>query len=358
MAKAKFEGISVKSVAVCHGPLKRTAEEETELFAGAPEQLQRVRDFVGIHTRWLAPRGVTTLDLGEKAVRRLVAEGVLDLEKLGAIVFVTQTPDHFQPANANLLHGRLRLSKEVLAFDVNQGCSGWIYGLYLAASLLAGGSSGPVLLVSGDTVSQCIHPRDRTLRPLFSDACAAAVIEKDDRGKPWYFDLCSDGQGAGAICIPAGAHRQPPGGASAEEKTDAEGNVRSAENLFMDGMEVFNFTLREEPRAVKGLLDWAAIDPGEVEAFVFHQANLFILQNLAKRLKIPMEKVPHQTLRDFGNQSSASVPAVWCYEWSDTLQKRGVTMLSSGFGVGLSWASLVGEIGPLSWAGIFPYDGD
>ncbi|MCC5790274.1 MAG: ketoacyl-ACP synthase III [Opitutales bacterium] len=356
MAKAKFEGISVKSVAVCHGPEKRTAEDETELFAGAPEQLQRVRDFVGIQTRWLASRGVTTLDLGESAVRRLLAEGVLDLEKIQAVIFVTQTPDHFQPCNANLLHGRLGLAKEVLVFDVNQGCSGWIYGLYLASSLLAGGGCGQVLLLAGDTVSQCIHPRDRTLRPLFSDACAAALVERDSGGRPWCFDLGSDGKGAGAICIPAGAHRQAAGGEAAEEKMDAEGNVRTAENLFMDGMEVFNFTLREEPRAIKGLWEWAGIDPEEIEAFVFHQANLFILQNLAKRLKIPMEKVPHQTLRDFGNQSSASIPAVWCYELGKTLEQRGVKMVSSGFGVGLSWASLAGEIGPLSWAGIFPYD--
>ena len=355
MPKACYSDLSLLGVCVCHGPQKRTLEDDRELFAEAPESLTRLRDFVGIEARWLAPKGITTLDLGEQAARRLMDQGAVDPASLDGVIFVTQTPDHFQPSNANLLHGRLGLSKEALAFDVNQGCSGWIYGLYLACSLLQSGGCERILLLAGDTVTQRIHPRDRALRPLFSDACAATIVEKKPGAGPWWFDLYSDGTGHEAIKIPAGAHRWWGEEECALETVDEEGSVRSPNDLRMDGLAVFNFTLREEPPALRRLAELAQRELSEADALVLHQANRFILENLAKRLKVPLEKVPRETLRAFGNQSSASIPAVLCHELGARLQQEPLFLFCSGFGVGLSWGGMAGSVGPLSFSEIFGF---
>ncbi len=345
-------------VATCTGSIIRTLDDDAELFAAVPEQLDKVRRFVGIERRALAPPGVTTLDLGEAAARHLLERLGVAVESIDALIFVTQTPDHFQPSNANILHGRLGMAKGVAAFDVNQGCSGWVYGAWLAGCLLASGGCSRVLVLTGDTISQTIHPRDRTLVPLFSDACAASLFERDDDATPWWFDLYSDGSGCRAIEIPAGGHRQPPCESTEPETVDAEGNIRTARNLFMNGVEVFNFTLREEPRAIAAMLEYAGVEAGAIDAFVFHQANRFILANLAKRLKVPMEKVPCQTLFDFGNQSSASIPSVLCYDLAGRLLEQPLRLLCSGFGVGLSWASCVADVGPLGCCETFGFEGD
>lgn len=346
----------LSGVATCTGPVIRTLDDDAELFAAVPEQLDKVRRFVGIERRALAPPGVTTLDLGEVAARRLLGKLEVEADSVDALIFVTQTPDHFQPSNASILHGRLGMAKGVAAFDVNQGCSGWVYGAWLAGCLIEAGGCKRVLVLAGDTVSQTIHPRDRTLVPLFSDACAASLFERSAAGAEWFFDLYSDGSGCRAIEIPAGAHRQPPGPSSAAEVTDDEGNIRTAANLHMNGVEVFNFTLREEPKAITAMLEYAGVAADVIDAFVFHQANRFILANLAKRLKVPMEKVPCRTLLDFGNQSSASIPAVFCHDLADQLGHSSRRLLCSGFGVGLSWASCVAHVGPLGCCEIFGFD--
>lgn len=354
MPRSCINGIRLAGVATCTGPVFRTLEDDAELFATAPEQLDKVKRFVGIERRAIAPAGLTALDLGEAAARRLLTRLAADPATIDGLIFVTQCADHFQPSNANILHGRLGLAKAVAAFDVNQGCSGWVYGAWLAASLLSSGGCRRVLVLAGDTVSQAIHPCDRTLVPLFSDACSASLFERSEDGGEWFFDLNSDGSGYQAIQIPAGAYRQPPGTEPFAETVDAEGNVRTAAHLHMNGIEVFNFTLREEPKAIFGILEYAGVSAADIDAFVFHQANLFILSNLAKRLSVPMEKVPCRTLRDFGNQSSASIPGVLCHDLAETLAAQPMRLLCSGFGVGLSWASCIASVGPLGCCEIFP----
>lgn len=355
MPSHTFKHLAIRGVTVCTGPVRRTLEDEAGLFRDTPEQLQRLRDFVGIEARWIAPMGLTTLDLGEAAARRLFQGTSLDLSTVDALIFVTQTPDHFQPSNANILHGRLGLSKTVAAFDINQGCSGWIYGLWMAGSLIESGACRRVLLLAGDTVTQKIHPRDRAIVPLFSDACSATLVERKEEASPFAFDLYSDGTGHGAISIPGGAHRHANDPAMGEERTDDDGNVRTGEHLFVNGLEVFNFTLREETTALKSMLADLQLSPDAIDAVVLHQANLFILKNLAQRLGFPLEKVPVGTLRDYGNQSSASIPMVLCHDLGESLSVRPLRVLASGFGVGLSWASCYGPIGPLEIAEAFPY---
>lgn len=353
--QSRFDHISFSALAVCTGPLTRTLDDDAHLYADSPGQLERMRTMVGIERRHVAPRGVTTLDLCEAAALDLLSVKAVDPATLDAVLCVTQTPDHWQPCNANLLHGRLGLPKTAAAFDVNQGCSGWVYGLYLASAMLEAGGARRVLLLAGDTVTQCIHPRDRATAPLFGDAGSAALVERSGDASPAWFALHSDGMGHGAIKIPAGAFRQPAGPATRVESTAEDGSVRTPENLFMSGIEVFNFTLREEPGAVRELLAFAEAEVEDVDAFVFHQANPFILKNLAKRLRLPEEKVPMDTARRFGNQSSASVPAALAHDLGEVLSRERKRVLCSGFGVGLSWASCLLDIGPMKHLRIFQH---
>jgi 3-oxoacyl-[acyl-carrier-protein] synthase-3 len=355
MATARFTLPRITAVAATTGPVTRTLDDDAHLFGENPVLLERMRTAVGVHRRHIAPRGVTTLDLCEDAARRLLAESCTAAADLDAVLCVTQTPDHWQPCNANIFHGRLGLPKSVLAFDVNQGCSGWVYGLYLSYCMVQAGGCRRVLLLAGDTVTQTIHPEDRSVVPLFGDAGTATLVEAGEAPSPSCFALHSDGQGHAAIKIPAGAHRQPADASTKCAVRDGEGNVRSPENLFMHGLEVFNFTLREEPKAVKKLLELSGDTVESIDAFVFHQANRFILANLARRIGAPDAKVPWVTAEQFGNQSSASIPAALCHALGNRLLAGRLRLLCSGFGVGLSWASSVLEAGPLRVCSIRQY---
>jgi 3-oxoacyl-[acyl-carrier-protein] synthase-3 len=354
--KATFRHARVVGIDVCPGPVVRHLEEDAAGWSADANQVEKLRRAIGVESRWVAPPGVTALDLCETAARRLLSGCGQEAAGLDGVICVTQCPDHFQPCNANILHGRLGLPKAAAAFDVNQGCSGWVYGLYLAFLMVEAGGCQRVLLLAGDTVTQSIHPGDRTVVPLFGDAGSATLIERTEAESPAWFSLCSDGQGWEAITIPAGGYRRPRTAETGLATVAEDGSRRSADDLFMNGIEVFNFTLREEPRAVQELLAYAGRNLDTVDHLVFHQANRIILQTLALRLKVPMSKVPCRTLADYGNQSSASIPGTLCHDLGARLRQESAAVLCSGFGVGLSWASCLLTLGPLAHGGleVFP----
>lgn len=334
--------LRLAGIAVEIGSEKRRLMDEVALYGGDPAQVERIARTVGLETRSVAPPGVTALDLCTQASRRLLAAMDVDPTSLDAVVFVTQTPDHSQPANANLLHGRLGLSKSAVAFDLSQGCSGFVYGLHYAGMLCAHGAAR-VLLCCGDTLSRLVNPRDRSVAPLFGDAGSAVLLERTGKGAPWHFSLGSDGSGSAAIRVPAGGARQPiRPGEPLPETTDAEGNVRHAGNLAMNGAEVFNFSLREPPAAITQVMAAAGWDVASVDSLVLHQANRFILQTLGKRLGFPADKVPVASLARHGNLSAASIPAALAEELGPRLASP-LRLVLCGFGVGLSWGAVALE---------------
>lgn len=307
-------------------------------------QLERVSTTVGLRKRLVAPPGVTALDLCEDAARRLFAALDVDPSSIDALIFVTQTPDHPQPNNASLLHGRLGLPKSAMSFDLSHGCSGWIYGLHQAALLCAHGGATRVLLCAGDTLSRLTNPADRSVDPIFGDAGSAALVERTGRSGAWHFDFGTDGAGAKIISVPAGGARQPCDEATRLPRRDAEGHSRSDENLRMDGAAVMGFTLREVPASVRAVL--AAAEWNAPEALAFHQANRFVLGALAKACGFDPAEVPMGLTERFGNLSSASVPAAIVDAYGEALSERPLRLLACGYGVGLSWASAAGTLGP------------
>lgn len=317
--------------------------------------LERVAKTIGLKERKVVSPGVTALDLCEDASRRLLSAMDIDVSTIDAVIFVTQTPDHSQPSNACLLHGRLGFSKSTFAMDLSLGCSGWVYGLYQAGLLSAQGGVGRVLLCSGDTLSRLTNPQDQSINPLFGDAGSAAIIERTGLNTPWHFLLGTDGKLASTIIVPAGGARTPSSKETRVETKNADGNIHHAENLLMDGAEVFNFSLREVPTAINTVIKNIGWGLTDVDALVLHQANKFIIENIATKCGLKSADVPANVVEKYGNQSSASIPAAIIDGLGEKIAQRSQKIVGCGFGVGLSWASFASEIGPIITCPIQPY---
>lgn len=357
MPKCHFTDVKIAGIVTCVPPHEKCIDDELELFGGNVKQLERLKKTIGLFKRRVVDEATTAADLCEQAAQRLLDASELPLEQVDALICVTQTPDHSQPCNAAVLHGRLGLPKTCAALDVGLGCSGYVYGLWLAHSLIASGGCRHILLLAGDTISRMVHSKDRSVAPLFGDGGSATLIEASSRSSDAYFSLHTDGSGYDKLIVPAGGARQPHSPETAVATADESGNLRSLEHLYMDGAEIFNFSISEEPKAVKELLEYAEIEADSVDYYVFHQANRYILGNIAKRLKLDPAKVPMQTVERFGNQSSASIPSAICGELGEQLlgAQASHQLLLSGFGVGLSWASAILELTELSVCEIIDY---
>jgi 3-oxoacyl-[acyl-carrier-protein] synthase-3 len=346
--QTSLPAVRLAGLAVTTGPLVRDFLTDGLAAGQEPGALERTARTVGLRRRLVAAPGQTALDLCADAATRLLAACPEAAAQVDAVIFVTQTPDHAQPNNASLLHGRLGFARTVAAYDVALGCSGWVYGLQQAALLCAHGGARSVLLCAGDTLSRSTNPRDRATDPLFGDAGSATLVVRDPAAGPWHFVLGADGARARVIEVPAGGARSPRGREPWVERADADGNVRHPGDLHMDGAEVFNFTLREVPAAVADVMALAGWTEPVVEALVLHQANRFVLSSLGRKCGFPAAKTPMDLVERFGNQSSASIPSALVEALGPELGRRPLRLVACGFGVGLSWGAVALTAGPLT----------
>jgi 3-oxoacyl-[acyl-carrier-protein] synthase-3 len=302
-------------------------------------EMSRIEAKTGITARHVAADDETALDLGYVASRRLLDRALVPQDEIDYVIFATQTPDYRLPANACLLQNRLKLGNDLGALDVNVGCSGFVSGLQLAHSLVVSGAARNVLLVTSDTYSKLIHPRDRTVRSLFGDAAAATLIGVADGPGAGIgeFVMGTDGSGSAALQVPAGGCRKPHSPETAKAAEDPQGCVRSQDNLWMDGQAVFAFTLNTVPKTVSALLDKSSLTMEEVDWFVYHQANRFMLENLAKSSRIPPDKMMYH-LETLGNTVASSIPLVIEAGVAEGRIQSGHRLMLLGFGVGFAWA--------------------
>lgn len=344
MTQSRFSSSRISGIVTVVPPTIRLFDEDMARLDMDPKQLTRIKKNIGLDKRHVADASTTTLDLCEAAADKLLAGLNCSLDQIDGLVFVTQTPDHFQPCNAAIVHGRLGLSKNCASFDVNLGCSGYVYGLWLAHMMTSAGGCSKVLVLAGDTLSKCVNPRDRSVAPLFGDAGTATVVEAAAGGEDTFFSLHTDGSGHDHIQVPAGGFRTPISDETKVETVTDDGNYVSPENLQMNGGEVFNFSIKVEPSAIREIVDYANIEIDAVDHIVFHQANKYIIGNIVRRLKLPKEKAPMDTVEKYGNQSSASIPATICDALGDTVIGKSQTVILSGFGVGLSWGACLTKL--------------
>jgi 3-oxoacyl-[acyl-carrier-protein] synthase III len=304
-----------------------------------PAEIQKIAQTVGLSHLHRAEAGQTAGDLCVSAAERLLVDLDWDRGTVDGLIMVTQTPDHFSPATACVIHGKLGLPDTCVAFDMGMGCSGYVYGLLVASQMISTGTCRRVLLLAGDTLSPVISPADRSIAVLFGDAGSATALEFDPLAPAVYFAVGTDGSGASCLQVPAGAFRKRPASELMERVPDEAGNVRSEMDLYMDGLAVFNFTLKRVPPVVQECMKLAGWGIDQVDAFAFHQANAFMLSKLAKKIGAPPERFP-MNIEKYGNTSMTTIPLLL----ADTLaeQIRGdkpKRLLLAGFGVGLSWAS-------------------
>lgn len=303
-------------------------------------KLDDVVKMTGVRTRYWVEDGVTTSDLCARAANELLEHLSWDRASVDGIIFVSQTPDYRLPVTACVLQARLKLRPGIVAFDVPLGCSGYPYGLWLAMMTIQSGAARRVLLAVGDTSSVMSDPNDRGTVPLFGDAASVTAIEADVESEAVHI-LGTDGRGAENLIVPKGASRSCAGHAKFSD--------HPADTLYMDGGEVFNFTLKAVPALVRDTATAAGETIDNYDAFVFHQANAFMLRHIIKKTKIAPERAPINIDR-YGNTSSASIPLVLTTDLAPALMERPMRLALVGFGVGYSWASTTLTAGPLACA--------
>ena len=299
-----------------------------------------VTKMTGVLTRRRAPETTTTADLCEAAAERLLDQLSWERETVDGLIFVTQSPDYRLPATACAVHGRMNLRVGAIAFDVNLGCSGYPYGLWLAMMMIQTGAARRILLAVGDTSAKTIDHTDRATALLFGDAGTVTALERSDdpADDMSHFILGSDGKGADNLIIPNGAFRV--------READGKWEGRNLDKLYMDGGEIFTFTLKAVPPLINATVEAAGLPKEDYDAFLLHQANTFMINHLAKKAKLPKEKVPINIDR-YGNTSSATIPLLMSTDLADRLSQEKMRLGMFGFGVGYSWASASLVVGPL-----------
>ncbi len=307
-----------------------------ELVKEFPEwSVEKIAEKVGVLERRVAVEETAT-DLAILAAERLFAQNKVNKDDIDFVLFCTQSPDYKLPSSACIIQDRLGLPTKCGAFDFNLGCSGYEYGLAVAKGLIAAGVSSNVLLLTGETYNKYIHPKDKGNRTIFGDGASATVVSTDGFARIGGFCLGTDGSGAKDLIVRTSGAKNPD---KLNDLTfDESGNPISSDHLFMDGQEIFMFTLVKVPKMLKEVLSKNSLQKDDINLFVFHQANKYMLEHLRKKLKIDEDKF-FVNLANIGNTVSSTIPIALC-DAKDNGQLKG-NILLAGFGVGLSWGATI-----------------
>jgi 3-oxoacyl-[acyl-carrier-protein] synthase III len=329
--KAKIKAISY------YLPEKTLTNEV--LIEEFPEwSVEKIADKTGILQRRIANDNICSSDLGILSCQKLFEEHNVNPDEIDFLILCTQSPDYFLPTTACIMQDRLGIPKTAGAFDFNLGCSGYVYGLSIAKGLIETGAAKNVLLVMAETYSKFIHPKDKSVRTIFGDAAASTLISLDNNEEKepiGCFVFGTDGRGANNLIVKTGGMRNRIKLNSTI--IDEFGNEHDENSLYMNGSEIFIFTLGIVPKTLKSVLQKANLNQEDIDLFVFHQANKYMLTELRKKLKIPEDKF-YIYLENCGNTVSATIPIALYHALQEGKIKKGCKVMIMGFGVGYSWA--------------------
>lgn len=338
MAFQVIKNVAIRGISA--GVPKEVADNKDLPFYTTPEEAEQVIEQIGIAHRHVSSSDITAVDLCYAATIKLLDELHWEKDSIDLIAFVTQQPDYLNHPNSFLIHEKLGLSDRVMCLDFFHGCPGWIVGLSSVASMIMTGNVRRAILLDGDTVSKFIGVLDRESKPLFGDAGTATALEYDENAAPMYFNIGTLSEDGRALIHLSGGTRCP----YTMESLKAELDWRSGVSLDttdigkMDGMDVFSFAITKVPKAIKKLCANYSLDIATVDNLFLHQANKMIVENIAKRMAIPMEKTP-MSLWEYGNTTSASIPLTMVSERSKELGAAKQKNLLCGFGTGLAWGA-------------------
>ena len=302
--------------------------------------LSKVEKRIGIKQRHIANSDETALDLAVKASEKVLSN--YDRERIDFVILCTQSPDYFLPTSACILQDRLRLRENIGAYDFNLGCSGYIYGLAMAKGLIDGNLAETVLLVTAETYSKFIHPKDRSNRSIFGDGAAATIIEKHPGEMIYAFEFGTRGSGYDKLIVKNGGLRNRIQ-SDVKEWEYGSGNITSNSHLYMDGPEIYSFSQDIVPNLVEKILDKSGTPKDVVDYYIYHQANKFMVEQIRKKQGIDKDKF-HFNIERTGNTVSSTIPIALKDALISGKVSSGSKILLAGFGVGLSWAGCLVEL--------------
>jgi len=334
---------------------ERSFVDEMANFSFPPARSLKLKLVMGYDKHRIVDGPVCASDLACFGMEHLFASGKLGRDDCDALIVVTQSPDYLMPPTSSVIQGRLGLKQDIFCLDINQGCAGFLIGLFQAFSLLEQPAVRKVVLINVDVMSRKTSHRDRNSYPLIGDAASIAIVERSEDGTPIHANLKVDGTRREALMIPAGGLRLPSSPETAVLEDDGENNFRAKDNLRMDGTAVFNFVQVEVPPMIRDLLQTAQADMEDVDCFLFHQPNRFMLQKLADQMKVPYEKMPSNIVEHYGNSSGVTIPMAIVHNLRERLTRESICACLAGFGVGLTWCSMLMPLGPLDFCELIDY---
>lgn len=351
MAVFRVANITISGVSAC---VPRAVESNWTLPLLSEDDKEKLLSSIGVDEKRIADPATCTSDLCAAAAERLITDLDWDKNEIDALIFVSQSPDYILPATSCILQNRLGLPQECYAVDISLGCSGWVYGLSSLSSIMSAGRLRKGLLLVGDTALKLGSDRDKSYRPLFGDAGTATALEFNEGGGGLLFHTATDGGGKDAIIIPDGGFRNMVSVESLYLEKTADGNLLNRLHCRLDGMDVFSFAITKAPKSIKKVLGAAGREKEEIDYYLLHQANRFLNETIRKKLKLSEAQVPY-SIQEFGNTSSATIPLTMVTQIKDDLRNRPLKLVCSGFGVGLSWATVYMETGGIVCSDLVEY---
>lgn len=366
MTKSVFKHVMIKGISTVVPEKEINIYDEAEYYDNNIKKIDRMRKMVGFHKRRVADENTTASDLAICAARNLLADMNIDKSTIDALVFVVQQPDYCAPATAYFIHQKLGLSDNTPAFDINNGCAGFVYGMWVVSQMIESGTCKRVLLVCGDNPSVGINLKDRNSAPIFGDGGVATLVEYSEEETKSYYNIETRSDGFEAIIGPASGKRlnihsllrDNPDIAlklGREKIATSAGNEITLFDGYLDGMAVFDFTISVVPQNIKELMKYAEKIETDIDMLCLHQANKQIIQSIGNAVDFPEEKVPYYAFENYGNNTMCSIPSTICSVLADQTKNGTVTICGSGFGNGLTCASFILDLNKIYNSGIQTY---
>jgi 3-oxoacyl-[acyl-carrier-protein] synthase-3 len=316
-------------------------EDEMHNYNSSVAKSLKLKAAMGFNKKHIVTDGVTSADLCIAGLTHLFDNNFLLKDEIDSLIMVTQSPDYILPPTSNVIQGHFGLKHDMICLDINQGCAGYIIGLIQAFMMLEQSSINKVVLMNADVLSPKVSKKDRNSNPLIGDAASITIIEKSEDHNNIFVSVKMNGEGGFSLHIPAGGARLPASDETAILTEDLNGNFRSKNHLAMKGDEVFNFVQNEVPPLIEELYKFSNIGKDDIDLFMFHQPNKFMLNKLADRLEIDRNKMPSNIVENFGNSSGVTIPLNITFNIGENLCNQKYRLCLSGFGVGLTWAAMM-----------------
>jgi 3-oxoacyl-[acyl-carrier-protein] synthase-3 len=329
--------------------------EEMKRYHFPEARSLKLMEVMGYNKRRVAEPCTCFSDLAVYGLQRLFERGLLKPDDIDALLAVTHSADYIIPPTSNVIQGRLGLKHDLLCLDISQACAGFVVGLSQAFMLLEQENIRKVVLINGDIFSRRTSPKDRSIHPLVGDAVTLTVVERDSSDSVIHAAIKMDGSRGEALVIPAGGMRLPCSEETAVLEDAGDNNFRAKDHLRMDGSAIFNFVQTEVPPMVDELLARAGSNVDEIDYFICHQANRYMIQKLAEKMKIPLTKTPSNIVEKFGNSSGATIPVAITFNLGDQLKTSEVNACLLGYGAGLTWAAMLLRLGNLNFCELIDF---